>query len=500
ITINQREYVAPRNEIETNLVQIFEEVLNTENVSINDNFFEIGGDSLKAIKVTSILSKKWNITIKDIFEFKTIMLISKVISNREEENMLTKLEKLKSSHPDTYDNSNSAIPINYKKETLKNYSSISSNNIKDISSVLLTGVTGYLGIHLLNNLLKSTYSKIYLLIRNKSFNLNKISELWAYYFEENIPIYFLKRLKIIYGNIENEHLNLNSKMYEDLSKNIDIIINSAANVSHFSDREDSYKTNVYSLHNLLEFANHNKKKEFHHMSTISIASGNVNNDISKLNHFTENDLNISQNPNNVYVESKISAEEILRSNEYSNLNINIYRLGNLQCDSKTGIFQKNPENNAFFRIIKSFKNFGIYPLINNDYLEFTEVDKVSEACVKLICNSQLNNETYHLFNNNLLKLSDLMSIYISLDFNIKSVSWNDFIDLLIQKFKNSSIDDDLDRFLLHTGILDGNIFNSSDFEIHSFKTNFILNKLGFNWEYIDKDTLKSMINHSKNSF
>ena len=47
------------------------------------------------------------------------------------------------------------------------------------------------------------------------------------------------------------------------------------------------------------------------MSTISIASGNVNNDISELNHFTEDDLNINQNPNNVYVESKFSAEEIL---------------------------------------------------------------------------------------------------------------------------------------------------------------------------------------------
>ena len=93
-----------------------------------------------------------------------------------------------------------------------------------------------------------------------------------------------------------------------------------------------------------------------------------------------------------------------------------------------------------------------------------------------------------------------MSIYNSLDFNIKSVSWNDFIDLLIQRFKNSSIDDDLNRFLLHTGILDGNIFDSSNFEIHSFKTNFILNKLDFNWESIDRNTLKSMIRHSKNSF
>ncbi len=45
------EYMAPRNEIEEKLVKIWEEVLGVEQVGINDNFFSLGGDSIKAIRL-----------------------------------------------------------------------------------------------------------------------------------------------------------------------------------------------------------------------------------------------------------------------------------------------------------------------------------------------------------------------------------------------------------------------------------------------------------------
>ncbi|ASS75400.1 hypothetical protein CIG75_10630 [Tumebacillus algifaecis] len=46
-------YEAPRNEIEQTLVQIWEEVLGVEQIGIRQNFFEIGGDSIKSILVIS---------------------------------------------------------------------------------------------------------------------------------------------------------------------------------------------------------------------------------------------------------------------------------------------------------------------------------------------------------------------------------------------------------------------------------------------------------------
>ena len=40
-------------EIESDLVGIIREVLNVEKVSIRDNFYHLGGDSIKAIQISS---------------------------------------------------------------------------------------------------------------------------------------------------------------------------------------------------------------------------------------------------------------------------------------------------------------------------------------------------------------------------------------------------------------------------------------------------------------
>ena len=44
------EYVPPRNEIESKLVKIWQEVLEIEKIGVNDNFFDLGGNSLSLIR------------------------------------------------------------------------------------------------------------------------------------------------------------------------------------------------------------------------------------------------------------------------------------------------------------------------------------------------------------------------------------------------------------------------------------------------------------------
>ncbi|NSX02821.1 non-ribosomal peptide synthetase [Cupriavidus gilardii] len=50
-------YVAPRNEIETLLAQVWQEVLGVEQVGMHDNFFELGGDSILSLKLIARLKK-----------------------------------------------------------------------------------------------------------------------------------------------------------------------------------------------------------------------------------------------------------------------------------------------------------------------------------------------------------------------------------------------------------------------------------------------------------
>jgi amino acid adenylation domain-containing protein/non-ribosomal peptide synthase protein (TIGR01720 family) len=60
-------YVAPRSEEEKILVHIYEEVLKKKNIGIKEDFFALGGDSIKSIQVVSLLRQKgFMLTIQDV--------------------------------------------------------------------------------------------------------------------------------------------------------------------------------------------------------------------------------------------------------------------------------------------------------------------------------------------------------------------------------------------------------------------------------------------------
>jgi amino acid adenylation domain-containing protein len=68
------EYVAPQNELEKTIARIWKEILNRDKVGINDNFFEIGGNSLGILKLRNRLNKELGKDIPDIkfLEYPTI--------------------------------------------------------------------------------------------------------------------------------------------------------------------------------------------------------------------------------------------------------------------------------------------------------------------------------------------------------------------------------------------------------------------------------------------
>lgn len=75
------EYLAPRNEIEEKLVVIWQKILKKEKVGVLDNFFEIGGHSLKATRLASQLHKEFDVKVelKEIFSNAVLEAQAKLI-------------------------------------------------------------------------------------------------------------------------------------------------------------------------------------------------------------------------------------------------------------------------------------------------------------------------------------------------------------------------------------------------------------------------------------
>jgi amino acid adenylation domain-containing protein len=77
-------YVAPRNETERALAEIFSRVLGVEQVGINDDFFSLGGHSLRAVHAISMIKSELNVElpVRVLFQAQTVSQIAAFIAER----------------------------------------------------------------------------------------------------------------------------------------------------------------------------------------------------------------------------------------------------------------------------------------------------------------------------------------------------------------------------------------------------------------------------------
>ncbi|WP_143318637.1 condensation domain-containing protein, partial [Clostridium sp. HBUAS56017] len=77
-------YEEATNEIEKKLVEIWQENLEVNKIGINDNFFDIGGDSLNAVRIIAEIHKSLNveISLRDMFDFSEIKTLAEQIQQR----------------------------------------------------------------------------------------------------------------------------------------------------------------------------------------------------------------------------------------------------------------------------------------------------------------------------------------------------------------------------------------------------------------------------------
>ncbi|MET0646490.1 MAG: SDR family oxidoreductase [Pyrinomonadaceae bacterium] len=94
-------YVAPENELEQEVADIWQEMLGIRQVGIHDNFFDLGGHSLLATMVISRLRKSFGVELqlRDIFESPTVgglslVVAQRVIEHHDQQNIAQLLDEL----------------------------------------------------------------------------------------------------------------------------------------------------------------------------------------------------------------------------------------------------------------------------------------------------------------------------------------------------------------------------------------------------------------------
>lgn len=483
-------YVAPVTELEQSLCLIWKNLFGFDKIGIDDNFFDLGGDSLSAIRFqVEALNQDLNISYSDIFAFPTIRLLAQKANNN-----LHLEEKVEKNYD--YTNIDKLLSLN-------NIDNIPTNiKMHEINSILLTGATGFLGAHILDNYLSTTKKGIiYCFVRRKDLGNpeERLQKTLEFYFGNKYNKMFGTRIKVITADITFEDFGLNSSDCENLAKKIDIVINSAALVKHYGEYEQFNAINVLGTKKLIDFCKKYNKK-LYHISTASVSGmGLPENNIEKAEHityFSEKDLYKNQNLNNTYIKTKFEAEKLILESISSGLNACIFRMGNISNRYSDAKFQINVSENAFVNRIKSILKLQVIQEgFKAHATEFAPVDLCADAIIKII-KSNPRFTVFHIFNNNLISFIDIIRYLNDLNIKLEFVSDKKFAAKINEFLKNprlksniSGIVADLDPNKLFK--LNANILLDSNF------TNLYLQKVGFKWPKITKNYINKYINYFK---
>lgn len=459
INNHKKKIILPKNKIEQEIYKIVAHYTDVQEFSVTDDFMDdLGIDSLSLTSIYIAL-EKYNLNIQDLYNNPTIQELAKYISNKKnnEKNYSINLENIDKA--------------------------IIQNNVKsiDMSNILITGVTGFLGIHLVHELLLNpNVKKIYCIIRNK-INLpakKRFTNMISSYFPTSVELSELidEKITILNGDITQEYLGLDEQTYNYLQSKITCFINSAANVKHFVKPAQIKKDNVYSVDNIIKFCD--KTITLAHMSTLSIA-GFVSQE-SKSKIFDENTLYINQDlENNPYLLSKFEAEKnILIATNTKKLNAVIFRLGNIMPRKSDGKFQGNYTQNIFMSALNSIIKSGVIPTeLHQLPIEFSPVDECTHFIIALLSTNN-KNSIYHILSDKELTILELSNLLKDLGYDFKNVNYNSFIE------KISENSDEYTREY---------IYNTN---LNTYKQDITLSalkKLNLSWSTIDLNYIKNIM-------
>ena len=426
------EYVAPVGETEELFCSIFSDVLKIQEVGATDNFFEIGGTSINAIKVIVEASKQGvQIVFNDLFTQKTPRALAAFVGSGETEVATTAA---------------SAIEIETNNQFNDPFMPILSANTLDaflsgerqkISEVLLTGATGYLGIHILNELLSRYEGLIWCPIRaeNDEKALNRLKSMYFYYFGRTEAFVHFKERIIAFSAEVTQPDALNRIEDRNLT-----VVNCVANVKHFSAGNDIEMVNIESVRHLITFCLRTSSRLIH-VSTNSIAGLSIDGKPGPEVKLTEQTFNIGQDIDaNKYVYSKYKAEElVLDAIAHHGLNAKIMRVGNLSARQKDGEFQINFSTNNFLAMLRAYVVIGMVPYKDLDRrFEFSPIDEVACA-IMLLAQTPKACIVFHPCNTHRQFLSDILMGFALSGLSLRRVEMPEFQQALGRMMENPDL-------------------------------------------------------------
>jgi amino acid adenylation domain-containing protein/thioester reductase-like protein len=355
----------PRSAREAMLCGLFADVLEIAEVGVHDSFFDLGGHSLLAARLVFRLREilGTDVAVGLVFAYPSVAELAGALdAEQSQEPRESPAERFDRLLADVRDDDQVASLLSAMAPGPAPDRTVAA--ARRDGHFLLTGVTGFFGAFLLDELLAQTDAHISCLVRagdedDAQARIQASLERFGRWSAEAAA-----RISPVPGDLSQPLLGLRPSKFNEFARTVDCVYHCAAAVNIVLPFQALRDVNVGGTQELLRLAATAKRKHFHYISTDAVL---------------ENDFG------NGYVLSKRLAEEaVLRARE-NGLPAALYRMPRLMIDTRS--LAGNP-NDAALRLLRVILGLHAAP----DDFDVIEMLMPVDEAARLVIASSLSTE------------------------------------------------------------------------------------------------------------
>ncbi|WP_216216777.1 non-ribosomal peptide synthetase [Amycolatopsis aidingensis] len=420
-------YEPPRTPVERTLAEVWAEVLEVPLVGRGDSFFGLGGHSLVAAKVLARIRALLGVDVplRALFATADLAELAEVVEQ-------AAARKDTEDTADTGDAFAGRYPSGLPTPEQMRADARPPEEIRPagprtgaVERVLLTGATGFLGAHLLAELLARTEAEVHCLVRAETpamaaarvrANLERA--------RLEVPEEALARIVPVVGDMSQPGLGLAARAFDELAESMDAIYHNGAVMNFVLTYQWMMPPHIGSTVDILRLATRYTTKPLHLMSTLGVFLGAAYDRV----RITEADR--PEDPTGLdtgYHTTKWVADMMGVLARDRGLPISIHRIAAIVGDMRTGTAKTE---SYLSRQIATCAQVGAVPS-TADVIDMLPVDRLAAAIAGLSLRPELHGRDFHYYRADGLSYADLGEVLTEVGYPTRLLEYPEWRELML---------------------------------------------------------------------
>lgn len=388
-----------------------------------DSFFDIGGNSLLTAKLVKALSEAAGVKmlIREVYEHASVAGLAAEIERR-----------VAATAPELEREPTYALEQDIRVPAQADFSGpFEPARLIRPRAILLTGATGFVGIHLLAELLATTSAVVHCLVRARDAAAGRARiEAKLREYDLHPKTDDMARVRAWPSDITQTRFGMSASDYAELSDEIDVVYHSASAVNFIQPYSYMKKINVDGLLQVVAFAGNRRTKALVMLSTISVYSwGHRFTGKTSMTEADDIDQNLGAVLEDIgYTRSKWVMEKIADLAAQRGLPLMTFRLGYATFHSETGV---SADYQWWGRLVKTCLARGTVPDLHDLREGLSTVDYMTKALAYISRKPEALGRKFNLINSpgtNLTLLEFFARLNRDFGLNLRIVPFHEWLD------------------------------------------------------------------------